>query len=168
MRHFIETIFFKRNDEPYTLNLDGKNLIISGDNGSGKTRLIENIYEFIEKSINSHDPYTKEQLQKELNSSQENLKYSNRGDGNYSYLNEEIERLKEKLKEFESFDITFNDVVDFRVAAKKKKSIIRLFPAIREAKIKNDGKISSLDLLLTEYGNAQRNNSKIDAGMYFE
>ncbi|HCM1976366.1 TPA: ATP-binding protein [Salmonella enterica subsp. houtenae serovar 47:z36:-] len=168
MRHFIETIFFKKNDEPYTLNLNGKNLIISGDNGSGKTRLIENIYEFIEKSINSHDPYTKEQLQKELNSRQKNLQYSSRGDGNYSYLNSEIERLTEGLKEFENFDITFNDVVDFRVAAKEKKSIIRLFPAIREAKIKNDGKISSLDLLLNEYRTAQKNNSKIDAGMYFE
>ncbi|MDZ5640838.1 AAA family ATPase [Enterobacter sp. A103] len=168
MRHFIETIFFKKNDEPYTLSLNGKNLIISGDNGSGKTRLIENIYEFIEKSINSHDPFTREQLQRQLSARQDNLRYSNRGEGNYHFFNAEIERLTESLKEFENFDITFNDVMDFRIAARERKSIIRLFPAIREANIKNDGKISSLDLLLSEYGTAQANNSKVDAGMYFE
>ncbi|EPY4927159.1 AAA family ATPase [Klebsiella variicola] len=58
--------------------------------------------------------------------------------------------------------------MSFRASAKEKSSIIRLFPAIREAKIKNDGRISSLDLLLNEYDKAQKNNSKIDAGTYFE
>ncbi|MBW5969080.1 AAA family ATPase, partial [Klebsiella variicola] len=66
------------------------------------------------------------------------------------------------------FNITFNDLMSFRASAKEKSSIIRLFPAIREAKIKNDGRISSLDLLLNEYEKAQKNNSKIDAGTYFE
>ncbi|WP_326470887.1 AAA family ATPase [Enterobacter wuhouensis] len=168
MRYFIENILFKRNEGPYELKLGGKNLIISGNNGSGKTKLIERIFNFIEKSVDSHNPFTKDQLIKELENYKQNLEYSNRGEGNYSYFLSTVESLTQQLADFDDFNIIFNELVDFRVSVKEKKSIIRLFPAIREANIKNDGRISSLNLLLSEYSQAQDNNSKIDAGMYFE
>ncbi|MDM2834913.1 AAA family ATPase [Citrobacter sp. Cpo091] len=168
MRHYIENILFKRNDEPYNLKLEGKNLIIAGNNGSGKTKLIERIYSFIETSVKSHNPYTIEQTKIDLENYERNVKMTNKGQGNYNHFVTETEKLKVRLNEFSEFNITFNDLIDFRISAREKKSIVRLFPAIREAKIKNDGKISSLELLLSEYDTAQKNNSKIDAGMYFE
>ncbi|ENF7818477.1 AAA family ATPase [Enterobacter soli] len=168
MRHFIENIIFKRNEEPFELKLGGKNLIISGNNGSGKTKLIEKIFTFIEKSVDSHDPFTKEQVEKDLGNFKQNLEYTNRGEGNYSYFLSMVESLTKELAGFNEFSITFNELIDFRVSVKEKKSIIRFFPAIREANIKNDGRISSLGLLFSEYSQAQDNNSKIDAGMYFE
>ncbi|EMK1790751.1 TPA: AAA family ATPase [Klebsiella variicola] len=168
MRHYIESISFQINNEPFNLKLEGKNLIISGNNGSGKTKLIERIFSFVEESIKSHNPYTLEQAENDLKSTENNLQRTQKGHGNYDYFINDIEKIKIRIKAFNEFNITFNDLMSFRASAKEKSSIIRLFPAIREAKIKNDGRISSLDLLLNEYDKAQKNNSKIDAGTYFE
>ncbi|HIE8954738.1 recombination protein RecF [Klebsiella variicola] len=168
MRHYIESISFQINNEPFNLKLEGKNLIISGNNGSGKTKLIERIFSFVEESIKSHNPYTLEQAENDLKSTENNLQRTQKGHGNYDYFINDIEKIKIRIKAFNEFNITFNDLMSFRASAKEKSSIIRLFPAIREAKIKNDGRISSLDLLLNEYEKAQKNNSKIDAGTYFE
>jgi len=168
MKYFVDTINFKKNDELNELILKGKNLIISGNNGSGKTKLLERIYDFIVTSLSSHNLHTSEQINVEINNYKDQLRYTQRGAGNYNFLNSEIKRLEETLVEFDNFDVIYNDLVEFRISIKERNSIVRFFPAIREAKIVNDGKISSLKSLLEEYALAQKNNFKIEAGMFFE
>lgn len=168
MKYFVDNIKFRKNDEFNELILKGKNLIISGNNGSGKTKLLERIYDFIVTSLSSHNLHTSEQINVEINNYKNQLRYTQRGAGNYDFLNSEIKRLEETLVEFDNFDVIYNDLVEFRISIKERNSIVRFFPAIREAKIVNDGKISSLKSLLEEYAVAQKNNFKIEAGMFFE
>jgi predicted ATP-binding protein involved in virulence len=168
MKYFIENIKLLKNEESYDLKLDGKNLIISGNNGSGKTKLLERIHEFIKKSLSSHNLHTAKQFHEDRISYQNQLQFNARGTGNYDYLVSEIKRLESDISELNNFDISYNDILEFRVAVKERTSIIRFFPAIREANIINDGKISSLKSLLEEYNIAQKNNFKIEAGTYFE
>lgn len=120
MRNYIENIFFKKNGEPFNLKLNGKNLIISGNNGSGKTKLIERIFSFINESIKSHNPYTKEQIEIDIKNYKVNLNYTSRGQGNYDHYVSEMDKLTAKLKEFSEFNVTFNDLMDFRVSVKEK------------------------------------------------
>jgi len=168
MKYFVDNIKFRKNDEFNELILKGKNLIISGNNGSGKTKLLERIYDFIVTSLSSHNLHTSEQINVEINNYKDQLRYTQRGAGNYDFLNSEIKRLEETLVEFDNFDVIYNDLVEFRISIKERNSIVRFFPAIREANIVNDGKISSLKSLLEEYAVAQKNNFKIEAGMFFE
>ena len=168
MKYFIENIKFKKNEDLNELILKGKNLIISGNNGSGKTKLLERIHAFILTSVSSHNPHTSNQIKIDINNSKEQLRFNQRGSGNYDFLNSEIKKLEESLIEFDNFDIIYNDLTEFRVSIKERNSIVRFFPAFREARIVNDGKISSLKSLLEEYEKAQKNNNKVEAGMFFE
>lgn len=168
MKYFIENIKFKKNEDLNELILKGKNLIISGNNGSGKTKLLERIHAFILTSVSSHNPHTSNQIKIDINNSIEQLRFTQRGSGNYDFLNSEIKKLEESLIEFDNFDIIYNDLTEFRVSIKERNSIVRFFPAFREARIVNDGKISSLKSLLEEYEKAQKNNNKVEAGMFFE
>jgi len=168
MKYFIENIKFKKNEDLNELILKGKNLIISGNNGSGKTKLLERIHAFILTSVSSHNPHTSNQIKIDINNSKEQLRFTQRGSGNYDFLNSEIKKLEESLIEFDNFDIIYNDLTEFRVSIKERNSIVRFFPAFREARIVNDGKISSLKSLLEEYEKAQKNNNKVEAGMFFE
>jgi len=124
------------------------------------------VYDFIIISLTSHDPHTSSQINIEIKNNKEQLIFAQRGSGHYEFLNAEIKRLEESLVELNSFEIIYNDLTEFRVSIKKRNSIVRFFPAIREAKIVNDGKISSLKSLLEEYAKAQKN--KVEAGMFFE
>ncbi|EPY4927158.1 hypothetical protein ACXDJ6_002418 [Klebsiella variicola] len=111
MRHYIESISFQINNEPFNLKLEGKNLIISGNNGSGKTKLIERIFSFVEESIKSHNPYTLEQAENDLKSTENNLQRTQKGHGNYDYFINDIEKIKIRIKAFNEFNITFNDLM---------------------------------------------------------
>ncbi|EAQ8127701.1 AAA family ATPase, partial [Salmonella enterica] len=54
MQHAIDKIYAVKNNNPsipFIVNLEGKNLIITGNNGSGKTVFLRKIFDFLNQSI---------------------------------------------------------------------------------------------------------------------
>ncbi|EBD9258924.1 ATP-binding protein, partial [Salmonella enterica] len=64
---------------PYTekkaeLSLNGKNLIITGGNGSGKTSFISSIYDFLKNGLDQPNNNNKQHLEQQLSNYEYNLK----------------------------------------------------------------------------------------------
>ncbi|MCF1611063.1 ATP-binding protein [Serratia marcescens] len=169
MRHSIEKIHVTNTpnkSSSFTINLDGKNLIITGNNGSGKTVFLNKMFSILKDVIiSTGNDYQIEFIKSEIERHSRALANLNPGDGNYRFKKERILELTEKLEKRKMFDITFRDISELKKSYHEKKSIIRFFEATRQAKISSDGKITSLDSLSNEYNTYDLQN---DSGIFFE
>lgn len=169
MQHAIDKIHALKNSNPLTpfiINLDGKNLIITGNNGSGKTVFLQKLFSFLNESIvatgNSHQV---ESIKADLQVMQERLAKVNPGDDHYDYRKNQVAELQAKLDNRQHFNIIFRDQNILKIKYHEKKSVIRFYEATRQASISSDGKITSLDTLTNEYNShAYQDNS----GIFFE
>jgi len=155
------------NNVSYKICLNGKNLIITGNNGAGKTRFLTKIKEQIDKIIFSYDVPTIENMNKNLRQTESALSTTTPGTGSYDQFTNSIIEIKNQINSFEKFNLEFNDIFGFKDKIKNRSAFMYFFPAMRAANIYNDGRITSRDTLLLEYnGNSQDFN--FDAGQLFE
>lgn len=150
---------------PYTekkaeLSLNGKNLIITGGNGSGKTSFISSIYEFLKDGLNQPNNNNKQHLEQQLSSYEYNLKQGGRDSGNYSWYEQEIIKIKRRLHALDKFHIT-----TFTKDSANTRSLLRFHKALREAAITAPQFVPRLSALLAE--NAHFSNEQ-DGDNIFE
>ncbi|MCS1373860.1 AAA family ATPase [Serratia marcescens] len=169
MRHSIEKIHVtntSNKSSSFTINLDGKNLIITGNNGSGKTVFLNKMFSILKDVIiSTGNDYQIEFIKSEIERHSHTLANLSPGDGNYRFKKEKVLELTEKLEKRKMFDITFRNISELKKSYHEKKSIVRFFEATRQAKISSDGKITSLDSLSNEYSTYNLQN---DSGVFFE
>lgn len=166
---FIEKIEIKRifnNQSPFTINVDGKNLIITGNNGSGKTVFLNKIFNILRDSIiSTGNDYQIESIERQIEEQRAYLNKLNPGDNSYIYRKNKVSELISKLEQRKTFDISFYDAPELKRSYHEKRSVIRFFEATRQAKISSDGKITSLESLSNEYSTYDFQN---DSGVFFE
>jgi len=148
---------------PIEIDVDGKNVIITGDNGCGKTRLVERIYKHLFSRIASRELPFIDDLKKEL---QQNISSKHQvmvGSSQWSYFNTNIPRLEASLKELEDFNIEFSrDGFEYLLASyQNNESILLYFPATRMAKIDSVNAIRPLNVIKSQSNNV---NQHYDAG----
>lgn len=169
MKYSIEKINVNNtpnSSSSFTINLDGKNLIITGNNGSGKTVFLNKIFNFLNDTIISTvNDYQIESIESELERHSSLLVNLNPGDSNYQFRRDKVSELTSKLEQRKRFDISFHDMAELKKSYHEKKSLIRFFEATRQARISSDGKITSLDSLSNEYNTYNLQN---DSGVFFE
>jgi predicted ATP-binding protein involved in virulence len=169
MKYSIEKINVNNtpnSSSSFTINLDGKNLIITGNNGSGKTVFLNKIFNFLNDTIISTvNDYQIESIESELERHSSLLVNLNPGDSNYQFRRDKVSALTSKLEQRKRFDISFYDMAELKKSYHEKKSLIRFFEATRQARISSDGKITSLDSLSSEYNTYNLQN---DSGVFFE
>ncbi|EOI5798071.1 AAA family ATPase [Cronobacter dublinensis] len=169
MLYAIEKIYSLKNNNlqtPFEINLQGKNLIITGNNGSGKTVFLQKIFNFLNQSIiTTGNEHQIDAMQKELVLQLERLAKVNPGDAHYEYRKKQVAELQSRIESRNYFNISFYDESKLKINYHEKKSIIRFYEATRQASISSDGRITSLDTLTSEYNNhGHQNNS----GVFFE
>lgn len=166
---FIEKIEIKRifnNQSPFTINVDGKNLIITGNNGSGKTVFLNKIFNILRDSIiSTGNDYQIESIERQIEEQRAYLNKLNPGDNSYIYRKNKVSELISKLEQRKTFDISFYDAPELKRSYHEKRAVIRFFEATRQAKISSDGKITSLESLSNEYSTYDFQN---DSGVFFE
>lgn len=137
---------------PINIDINGKNVIITGGNGCGKTRLIEKIFTHLFSRVASREITSISDLREELNRNEYDIKNTLEGSSQWSYYTNNIPRLKEKINELENFNIEFSDDGFNKLLAsyQKNESVLLFFPATRMAKIDTINSIRSLNTIKTQ------------------
>lgn len=131
------------------INLDGKNLIITGCNGCGKTRFLTKVFDIIFSRVAERSYRTDSELDNEINSAEHQLKTSEIGTQNWSYYSSHYPDLLAERKSRRDLNIVFNqnDQGLFIASYHTGKSVLINFPAFRSANINPTSSIRSLELI---------------------
>ncbi len=135
--------------KPIKINLSGKNLIITGGNGCGKTRFIQRIYKYVYGRIANRDNPTLEYIDSEIKRLSRDLQSVTVGSSHWSYITSELPRLEIRKKELEAFQIVYLDDCEgeFLASFHQGLSIISYFKADRQAQINKVNSIRPLNIL---------------------
>ncbi|WP_213322707.1 AAA family ATPase [Klebsiella aerogenes] len=169
MQHTIDKIYALKNNDPlvpFTIDLEGKNLIITGNNGSGKTVFLNKLFNLLNESIiETGSGHQIDSITSELRMQQKRLAEVSPGDDYYEYRKNKVTQLENRLESRNLFNISFMNENFLKTNYHEKKAIVRFYEATRQASISSDGKITSLDTLSQEYNSfGSQNNS----GVFFE
>ena len=166
MKYSIDKLVHKDEfNNNFEIDLGGRNLIITGNNGSGKTNLLKRLYSVLEQRLVSIGDNTLTKAIEKLNEAEEQLRKRLPGDSLYDYFLKQKNEATRFIDNEKKFSITFNDEGDFKVSIHERKSIIRFFEATRQASRLGDGSISGMEKLLQEH--KQLSLTK-DSGILFE
>lgn len=166
MPKYIDKINVKNpsNEVEIQLNVNGCNIILTGSNGCGKTRVITKIYEAVCNIVINRGK-SAEDLKNDIASNQNWLnqhKISDQFYSNYeSSLNQVTKEYEDKLKN----NIEFYDIDAFMERYYSNKDIICFFSAQRQSSISHSSSILSLDSLRNQESNAGMSSS---SGSHFE
>ncbi|MCV5332372.1 ATP-binding cassette domain-containing protein, partial [Escherichia coli] len=96
----IDTII-PNSDKHVTISLEGKNLIITGGNGCGKTRLLNQIYENISAQVEQMSHKTADQIRNDISNRERWMNDSSPTNANYHQYKEQIRELELKLADID-------------------------------------------------------------------
>ncbi|EHM8926311.1 ATP-binding protein [Salmonella enterica] len=132
------------------INVDGKNVIITGGNGCGKTRFLKLLYEQVSAQIEQHEYKTYDQIKQEISNRQNWMQHTPPTDRRYYSWKQEIVNYEKQLKEMSDIHIELADLNRYCIDFNERKSLLRYFGAVRENNISHSGSIDSLKTLKDE------------------
>ncbi|WP_423229106.1 AAA family ATPase, partial [Vibrio vulnificus] len=143
----IESIDFKligTSDKRVITNLNGKNLIITGENGCGKTRFLRQLHQYLQQFFN-RKIQPKETIQQQLNHYQAELDRIGVSDQNYNFYVKQVQSFTEQLERISKENMDFSDSDALFELVNKNQFILRFFEANRLASnIAGNGQIESI------------------------
>ncbi|KAB0304782.1 ATP-binding protein [Vibrio fortis] len=147
VKSMIESIDFKligTSDKYVTINLNGKNLIITGGNGCGKTRFLRQLDQYLKQFFN-RKILSKEATQQQLNNYQTQLDRIGVSDQNYNFYANKVQLFKGQLERISNENMDISDSDALFELVNKNQFILRFFEANRLASnIAGNGKIESI------------------------
>ncbi|EKL1466453.1 ATP-binding protein [Escherichia coli] len=132
------------------INVDGKNVIITGGNGCGKTRFLKLLYEQVSAHIEQYEYKTYDQIKQEISNRQNWMQHTPPTDRNYFSWKQEISDYEKQLKKMRDIRIELADLNKYCIDFNERKSLLRYFGAVRENNISHSGTIDSLKTLKDE------------------
>jgi len=129
--------------------LDGRNLIVTGGNGCGKTRFLTKIYETLFSRVAERSYKTDSDLANEISNAERQIPLSAMGSQNWSHYTFILPQLIEERERRERFNIIFdsNGQELFTASYHTGKSVLMHFPAFRTSTIKAADSVRSLELI---------------------
>ncbi|KLV60415.1 AAA family ATPase [Citrobacter sp. MGH104] len=133
------------------ITLNGKNLIIVGNNGAGKTKFLHALNDYLSKVFNKDYMVTLKQLEEYKKEQENQLKHYENVNSRYHTVKQNIGYYDVRIKErlcfdviFEKPDLLFGDIKDNRV-------ITRFFPAHRRYLSNGQNLLTSVDTLFNDF-----------------
>lgn len=166
MKAAIKRIIQNTQYENRIIELSGKNLILVGNNGVGKTRLLNELKKSIE-GIFFHQSYSStEELKKQLINQKNALSRCEKDTEEYNSFLNAIIIIEKWLVEKESLDIDFMSSSDLISSLKKGVSVFRFFPADRYYKHSDKNLLTSVESLFQDFNISGRN--RVITSNFFE
>lgn len=158
-------IKLQHTDKNVNINLDGKNLIIVGGNGCGKTQLLNQIKDAIERALLINRKGTIEVITEEITNKRRYLKNSNPHEQIYHIYTREIAQLEEELQVAQRSHVNFFNLSESLENFTQRTFIYRFFKDDRRSAIKVENQSTSLSGLVNQTKSSTLDQ---DFGLYFE
>ncbi|HCE3707036.1 ATP-binding protein [Vibrio parahaemolyticus] len=126
------------------IELDGKNLIITGGNGCGKTRFLKQMHENVSAQVDQMDHKTADQIRQDIEYRKSWMESTTPSDSNYHAWKREITQYEFQLTEADKCKIQLGDINTYCTYFNEKKALLRFFPAVREQTLAHSGSNDSL------------------------
>ncbi|WP_210480439.1 AAA family ATPase [Pantoea ananatis] len=154
MRKAIESIVFNMGSiESKSIPLEGKTLIVVGDNGSGKTYFLNKLNSLIRGSLYNTDFRDLETYENEYESIDSVLKKTPESSIHWKMMKTQRDEAKKKLDDYKQFYVELNDIEIRRWSAKNNEFLFVFFEAQRSYTVKEDSLLSSVNSLSPMYKN---------------
>lgn len=142
---YINSVTFDGNTK---IQLNGKNLILTGANGSGKTKFINYLHTALSNKIQHRKNKPVSEIKKSIATFESLVDSTNPSHPSYLHYKNTLSDLQNTLAEAESYPLEIQDVDHFVVRYHDKKAMCINFEATRQATIsKPSGSVSKEDLI---------------------
>ncbi|MEH6496135.1 MAG: AAA family ATPase [Pseudomonas marincola] len=143
----ITSIDFKligNSEKRVNVELNGKNLIITGANGCGKTRFMRQLHTYL-KEVFNRSIQPKEVIRQDLEQHKQLLNTMKPSDRNYNRFTQQVERLTRALERFTNEEVVLSDIDRMFELINENKFVLRFFEANRlSSQIAGDRKVDSI------------------------
>lgn len=143
------------------IDLQGKNLILIGANGCGKTRFITHMYEYLQKRVVQRINKDPEKLKNEIMQYEKALLPLSKADMQYVNLSNHVKSLRTQYNEWENAPIQCNNLEQLVISYHENKSILSFFGAMRKAEIKPPAAAASIESIREKDKNNKDNSSSL-------
>lgn len=147
------------------IDLQGKNLIITGGNGCGKTRFLKQIHENVSAQVEQITYKSADKIRKEIGYRKSWMESTTPTDSRYHSWKREISEFELKLKDIDKCRVLLGNVENYCTNFNERKALLRFFPAVREQSLAHTGSSDSLSRLKQD---DQNNSLAKDSSSQFE
>ncbi|MCA1174826.1 MULTISPECIES: AAA family ATPase [unclassified Pantoea] len=166
MAKYIRSIAQKTNAGRRKIIIDGKNLIIVGNNGAGKTKFLKALQSSLNKLFQGGQYQTSESLNKLIDDHNSHLKQFKIDTEEHNNILNAISHYKSLLDEKNVLDVTLSSSTSFIQSIKNNEIIFRFFEAGRFYNSDGNNLLTSIDSLFERF---KSNNSNFQStSSYFE
>jgi len=152
-------------DKNVSIDLQGKNLILTGGNGCGKTNFLNHLFDFLTRKIKNRDNPTVSDIQKHIKANSDAITQYGETHTQYESWITAIKNYTKQLDEIENPAVTLNNLESYIFNYHSQKALLTTFKAVREANItKSTSALSTSHLAQQVTSNDQRTQ----AGYLFE
>lgn len=149
--------------------ISGNNLIVIGDNGSGKTRLLNKLHEYLREYFNQHDEWSVDYFNNKLMELKKTISDISSNNMDIVHWKNQEEYYKTQLEKIKNFNVTSPTLSEFRVSYNQNDSILLFFPAHRMYQSQGSMSVVSRDSILKEYQDNKYNlKNGFSVSTYFE
>lgn len=166
MTNFIKNITQKTAGSRRNILLDGKNLIIVGNNGAGKTLFLRALEHSINKLFNEQQYQTIESIEKSIKEHRSAMKQYDLDTENYNNFLNTINFYEKILEEKDIFNIVLSSSTSFLQSIKNNEVIFRFFEAGRTYTSDGTNLLTSIDSLFERFKSSNANHQSTSS--YFE
>lgn len=168
MKHSIDFIRYTNplnESKNFTLPLNGRNLIITGNNGSGKTQFLRKLFNILDSLVIQTGVSTQNEIEEKLINEKSRLTSLNPGDILYQHRVGNVLKLEAQLSSINEFQVGFRDISSLKKEYHQRNALVRFFEATRQANITHDGTTTGISAL-RDYYRSQKFEK--DSGSLFE
>jgi predicted ATP-binding protein involved in virulence len=154
----------------FDIDVGGKNLIITGKNGSGKTSFLKKLHETISKQIKEkQDDQQRASIERNIQHWETQLQTNPEGSSKHAQARENFVHQFSQLEAIkQAFDIQYQDRLDFAAKIDKNTAVIDYFEATRQSNISQATNASSVDEEQTKQVVTQSRYNSVSLGGHLE
>lgn len=148
MNRYVEKIdgLVPNTHKKIDIELNGRNLIITGGNGSGKTCFLRELNRKADLLIAQKKMADRSTIEKNINYYEESLKSRQKGTSQYDRDQKNLDNFRKQLDDINSgLNITFTDYLSFASNLDERKAVLHLFEAQRKSEISSANTAKGLE-----------------------